>query len=341
MADRGLDVHLLTDRDSHVEQQAKAAGLSVFGLPFFHAGRLSPRLWRDVARLTRRLAPSLIHAHGARGALPIAASRVGFGKPASAFVYTVHGYHFLAKSKVARNLAARAERFCAKAADRTIFVCHHDRTIAERWRLLPSSREADVIYNGIEAADLPLCRPAKRFTAAFLGRLTAQKDPLLLADVMDRLRDLPVDLRVIGDGDLRGELERRVEAMGLSERIAITGELSRGDALQALAQCRAMILPSRWEGLPIAVLEAMAIGVVAVASRVGGLVEMIEPGETGWLMEPGDADGFANAVRSLALGEGLAAGMAAKARARVLDRFAWSRALEGHLALYQRLIDAR
>lgn len=341
MVDRGLDAHLLTDCDSHVERQARAAGLSVFTLPFFRGGRLNPRLWFGTAQLTKDLSPSLIHAHGARAALPVAISRTRQRTTGPAFVYTVHGYHFLGKGLIARRLAASAERFCSKVADRTVFVCAHDAAIAERWRLLPASAEHEVLYNGIDLADLPAHRPAKRFAIAFLGRLAAVKNPLLLLEIMDRLRDLPVDLRIIGDGALRGELERRAEAMGLSARISIIGELSRADALQALARCRALLLPSRWEGLPIAVLEAMAIGTVVTASRVGGLGEMIEHGETGWLIEPGDADGFANAIRKLVADDSLAVRMAERARTRAAERFAWSRTLDAHLTLYQRLMAGR
>lgn len=338
MADGGLDVHLLTERDSHVESQAATVGLNVSGLPFFRAGRLDPRLWLDVGRLMRLLAPSVIHAHGARGALPIAASRMWPGSGRSPFVYTVHGYHFLAKRKAARRLAASAERFCSRSADRTVFVCEHDRAIARRWHFLQSSRAGDVIYNGIDLSDLPSHRPPERFAMAFLGRLTPQKNPLMLADIMERLRDLPVDLRIIGDGDLRDELEGRVAAKGLADRVLITGELSRTEALRELSRCHALILPSRWEGLPIAVLEAMAMGVVAVTSAVGGLTEMIEPGKSGWLISPEDIDGFAHAVRTLALDRDLAAGMAENAKRLVLDRFAWDRTLEAHLSLYQRLM---
>lgn len=337
-----LDVHLLTDAGSYAEQEAREADLPVHALPFFARGRLHPRLWRDVHRLVKSLDPSLVHAHGARAALPLAMN--GFGRRADrkpAFVYSVHGYHFVAKGMIQRRMAALAERRCSKAADRTVFVCNYDKGLAERWKLSAGPRTTDVIYNGIDPMGLPEHRPAERFTIAFLGRLVAQKNPLALIDIMDQVRDLPLDLRIIGDGELRGELERRAKMMGLAERIEITGQLSQVDALKSLAECSTLVLPSHWEGLPLAVLEAMAMGVVVIASRVGGLGEMIDHGKSGWLIEPGRVDGFAARIRELFVNQTVTADMASHAKDRVTHRFAWSRTQEAHLALYRQLIGGR
>lgn len=337
-----LDVHLLTDAGSHAEREAKDAGIPVHTLPFFASGRLHPRLWRDVHRLAERLAPSLIHAHGARAALPLAINRPGRRKERRpAFVYSVHGYHFIAKGLIQRRMAAYAERLCAKAADRTVFVCAHDQRLAERWNLVSGRERGDVIYNGIDPQGLPEHRPSERFTIAFLGRLVPQKNPLCLIDIMDGVRDLPVDLRIIGDGELRGELERRAERRRLTERIEVTGQLSRADALEALAECRALILPSHWEGLPLAVLEAMTMGLITIASEVGGLGEMIDHRKTGWLIEPGAVEGFADHIRDLLDNPALAEEMARNAKDCTTRRFAWSRTRDAHLALYRQLIDSR
>ena len=86
---------------------------------------------------------------------------------------------------------------------------------------------------------------------------------------------------VIGDGPLMGALRERAAALGLADRVELAGSLPRPAALERLAALDVLLVPSLWEGMPLAPLEAMAIGVPVIASRVGGLPEIIADGADG------------------------------------------------------------
>jgi glycosyltransferase involved in cell wall biosynthesis/SAM-dependent methyltransferase len=332
LAAEGVEVHLVTERGSYAEERAAAAGIPVHGLPFFRDGRFAPLTWLSLARLVRTLEPDLIHAHGARVALPLT-----WCHGRAPLIYTVHGYHFTAKPNPVRQLAALAERRCSKVARSTIFVCSHDLEAARSLELLSDPSRGVLINNGVDLATLPARRNAEQLTLAFLGRLVPQKNPLVLADILDRLRDLPLDLVVIGDGELRAALALRLEQFGVADRVTFLGALPHEEALLALSRCHIMLLPSHWEGLPLAVLEAMGIGVLVVASRVGGLLEMIGNGETGWLVDGNDADAFARVLRRVLQDPEKLMQVVANAKQRVARRFSWETSKTAHITLYRRL----
>ena len=125
---------------------------------------------------------------------------------------------------------------------------------------------------------------------AFAGRLTAQKD---LGIALAALRDLPgVRLLVAGDGPERARLEAAA-----GENVELLGPLPRGEVLGLLRAADAAILTSAWENFPHGVVEALAVGTPVIATRTGGVAEVVRDGENGLLVEPGDAEAFAAAVR--------------------------------------------
>ena len=134
---------------------------------------------------------------------------------------------------------------------------------------------------------------------AFAGRLTAQKD---LDVALAALRALPgVSLLVAGDGPERARLE--LAAQDLGDRVRFLGPLPRAEVLGLLRAADAAILTSAWENFPHGVVEALAVGTPVIATRTGGVAEVVRDGENGLLVEPGDAEAFAAAVRRY-LGDG-------------------------------------
>jgi len=323
-----IEVHLVSQAGSPALAEARRLGAIVHGLDFF-TSRFDPRLWLRLRALVRRLRPALIHAHGARAGLPfttIAGQRV---------IYSVHGYHFVGKSWGARQLAVLAERRCSRRADLTLFVCASDRELAAESGILRHCRRERTIPNGIEL-DLPAAigSPDGR-CLGFLGRLVEQKNPLLLLDVLGVLRGEGHRLTVIGDGPLLAEMRQRAAALALIDRVEFVGSLPRAQALERLRAVDVLLLPSLWEGMPLAALEAMAMGVPVVASAVGGLKEVIEDGRSGCLIERRDPGRYAAAVRRLTADAARRAGVVARAREVVAERFTWAAAREIYLDLYR------
>jgi len=323
-----VEVHLVSQAGSPALTEARRLGAIVHGLDFF-TSRFDPRLWFHLSVLVRRLRPTLIHAHGARVGLPLA---VIAGRR---LIYSVHGYHFVGKAWVARQLAILAERFCSRRADLTLFVCASDRELAAETGILRLSQRQRTIPNGIEL-DLPAATGSPDgHCLGFLGRLVEQKNPLLLLDVLAALRHEGWRLAIIGDGPLSGELRRRAAALALTDRVEFVGSLPRARALERLRTVDALLMPSLWEGMPMAALEAMAMGVPVVASAVGGLREMIDDGQSGFLIGGRDPGRYAAAVRRLSADPAQRACIIARARQVVTERFAWAAAQEVYLDLYR------
>jgi glycosyltransferase involved in cell wall biosynthesis len=132
--------------------------------------------------------------------------------------------------------------------------------------------------------------PGPHPVLAFAGRLTAQKD---LGVALAALRELDgVRLLIAGDGPERARLEAAA-----GERVEFLGPLPRAEVLGLLRAADAAILTSAWENFPHGVVEALAVGTPVIATRTGGVAEVVVDGENGLLVEPGDAVAFADAVR--------------------------------------------
>jgi colanic acid/amylovoran biosynthesis glycosyltransferase len=134
-----------------------------------------------------------------------------------------------------------------------------------------------------------------------IGRLCEQKGQLLLVEALGLLRrqNLRVDLDIIGDGELRPQIERVIAEQGLGDGVRITGWVD-GDAIhRALDGCSAFVLPSFAEGLPVAIMEAMARGRPVLSTYVAGIPELVQPGHSGWLVAAGSVEDLAAAIREV------------------------------------------
>ena len=207
-----------------------------------------------------------------------------------------------------------------------------------------------VVHNGIDLTRLPpfsLDRVAARRTAGFdpqrrlvaqVGRLTAQKDypTFLAAAARVAVEVADVDFLVVGEGELRSELEAEVGRLDLGGRVRFLG--LRHDVPALLGAVDVLVLTSRYEGLPNVVIEAMATGAVAVATDVGGVRELLVSGETGFIVPPGDAQAVADAVLAVLRAPESALRTAAAARRRVETEFTVDAMVRRTMELYERCL---
>jgi glycosyltransferase involved in cell wall biosynthesis len=136
----------------------------------------------------------------------------------------------------------------------------------------------------------------KQSYAVFVGRLKSEKGLHTLLQAWRKLPDVP--LKIIGDGELRGELESQVTTEGL--RVEFLGQLPRKAVLEQVSQAAIQIVPSQWyEGFPLVILEAYSCGTPVVASRIGSLNELVEENRSGVKFEAGNANDLADKVRGL------------------------------------------
>ena len=204
-----------------------------------------------------------------------------------------------------------------------------------------------VIDNGIDPADLPPPAPAvieqlrgelglssKDFVITMVGRLHPQKDhECLLRAVAALVGDLPaMRVLLVGAGPLKGKLAGRIAALGLGGRVRLLGE--RRDVAEILALSDLFVLPSRCEGMPNAVLEAMAAGLPVLATRVDGIVDVVREGETGVLVPPCDHRALAAALLALGSDPARRRTLGAGGRRRIETIYRTERFVDGFEKLY-------
>lgn len=141
--------------------------------------------------------------------------------------------------------------------------------------------------------------PPQSRTLLSVGRLSAQKGQLLLIDAMRRLRDQRVDCRLVlaGDGEMRGEIERAIAAAKLADRVTITGWIDEATVREHLLNARALVQPSFAEGLPVVMMEALAMRRPVIATAIAGVPELVQPDQTGWLIPAGNVAELVEAMR--------------------------------------------
>ena len=211
--------------------------------------------------------------------------------------------------------------------------------------------KVDVIYNAVDWNHLQttmsrdemrhaLRLPAGAPVLAIIGRLTRQKGHIYLFEAIARTAALaPAHLIVAGDGDLGLALRDRAAALGLTARVHFLGV--RRDVGNLLNAADVFVLPSLWEGLPLALVLAMGAGVAVISTTVGGIPELIEDGRTGLLVRPADSIELGRALSRLIAEPDLRRRLAGAACAALRPRFGVDACITSVTALYDRLIDGR
>jgi glycogen synthase len=206
---------------------------------------------------------------------------------------------------------------------------HVDRRIA-----LPHSR---VIYHGNEIPNSADAVPAGRVCFAFVGRFVPEKGIEVLLEAAAALRKQRSDfaIKLIGDGPEREKLERLIAAHNMKDAVAITGFL-RGSALRDALRDVVVVMPSLWEETAgLSAMEQMMRGRLVIASRVGGLAEIVA--DSGMTFELGSSDGLAHCMLQVLNQPSLIESYGGKARLRACELFQRSRMLAEHAALYRRV----
>lgn len=300
LRDEGIATALIVFHHGELADQARGLGFDVLVLPDSNAQILFTSHKLAKILLGRRV--EVLHVHGYKATTVGALSRLWVRIPV---VKTAHGLPEPSLRTVVGALRDRAYHFSEHIA--TLAACRavayvtqdlRDRYRGDRARL----REL-VIPNGIaplNPADFP---PPPEFSPdelnlVIIGRLDRVKGIQFAVEAL-AADDLPahVRLHVIGTGPCRGELEELARSLGLSTRVRFLG--FRKNVFQFLAHSTALLMPSLHEGLPFTLLESMALGIPVIASRVGGLAEVLQHNLTALLVPPADPAALAQAIARL------------------------------------------
>ena len=282
-----------------------------------------------LTRAFRRLKPDVVHANFT---FPTA---VKYALPAATLVRVP----LIAVENLPAPVDNRWQRFVKRSAVRgyAAHVTVGEESAREIERALGLERgSVEVIYNGVEDFQVERTPSPGGTVIGTIARLTDQKgiDVLLraAADVPD------ASFVLIGDGPDRAALETLAADLGVAERVEFAGWSE--DARADLARFDVFALPSRYEGLPLAIIDAMLAGLPTVATRVGSIPEAIEDGVQGLLVPPDDPAALAEALRRVAADPSLRERLGAAAREEAAARFTAEAMAREYRSLYERVARA-
>ena len=312
-------------------ERLEARGARVHELPMGRA--ISPLSdWRHLARLTRivrAVRPDVVHTHSSKAGVlgRLAARRAG----CRVTVHTPHTFAFLFDAMFSpskRRLFRAIETHLARSTTRVIAVSEGEASAMIAAGVVPRER-VSVVPNGVDPKRFSDARPlpdaalglpegVKRILVAGLLNPAKGQDLAIEALASEPLTGRSdVHLLLAGHGEDLARLRALAQARGLAERVHFLGW--RDDLPALMASVDVLLLPSRWEGMPYAVLEAMAAGLPVVATRVDGASDLVLPGKSGELVDVGDVAGMARALAALlTLGAAELAALGAAGRGRVL-----------------------
>jgi glycosyltransferase involved in cell wall biosynthesis len=293
------------------------------------------RLVGSLVRFCRRHRVDVIHAHSSKaGALAALVGRIA----GITSVYSPHGWSFERElPRAAYRASVAAERVFARRHERVIAVAEAERKAAAVAGVASLERVATV-HTGLRSVVMPERRRAREglglahdgFVVGWVGREGVQKRSEQLPQIASRLES-DATLAVMGHGLVESAAGRELRELG---SIVSSG----GDPLDLYAACDAFAVTSRWEGFPLVVLEAMRAGLPVVAYDIGGVGEQVHHGDTGFLVEPGDAIALAERLRELARDPELTRRMGEAARRRFEERFQIDRMVDSIEEYYLRAL---
>jgi colanic acid/amylovoran biosynthesis glycosyltransferase len=260
-----------------------------------------PARFRQIAylllacRLADRMrAKGVEHLHNHLGSASATIAMLASELSGIPFSLTIHGGQIFFEprqwalgEKIARStFTACVSAFCRSQC--MLFVPH------EVWPRL------EVVRCGVDARFLEAPPPPVPDTPSLVcvGRLSEEKGHLVLLEAIKGLSISGVFVRLVlvGDGPLRPVLEERIGTLGLEGAVSITGLVGPEEVRRQVSAARAFVLASLTEGLPVAIMEAFAVGRPVVATNVGAVAELVRPGETGWLVSPGSVEALQEAL---------------------------------------------
>ena len=314
-------------------------------LDFIRAWTMSASLRINWGSLTAGFNCDLIHAHSVTPD-GFAACKLGgrFGRPVVCSARGSEVHQRPRESRLMKNMAGWTLRNCHAAIAVSGALA---RTAAA---LTGGAIEPTVVYNGVaeefqqagnrEAARLKLGLPPEARILLFAGRCEKDKGAgeLLQAFASIAAEEASALLVLAGDGGARGDLERQARRASLAGRVRFVGQLGRKSLALFLKAADVFVLPSYGEGMPNALLEAMAVGLACVATPVGGIPEVIEDGVNGLLVPVQSAGAIVAAVKMLFASPALSERLGTAAARTIQSRLTWSANARSHLAIYEEVI---
>ncbi|MEB3359151.1 MAG: glycosyltransferase [Synechococcales bacterium] len=246
-------------------------------------------------QLVRRDGIGHVHAHFGTNSTTVAMLCRELGGPSYSF--TVHGPEEF-DCPQALGLTEKIHR-----AAFVVAISSFGRSQLYRWCDYPHWSKIQVVRCGVDASFVkePMTSIPEAPRLVCVGRLCEQKGQVLLVDAARQLKEdgYPFELVLVGDGEMRPTIEAMMRDYQLQDCITITGWASGAQVRQYLLDARAMVLPSFAEGLPVVIMEALALSRPVLSTYIAGIPELVEPGNSGWLVQAGSVKALAEAMKTI------------------------------------------
>ena len=333
LAQHGHEVHVITSLDEGLPEVSYEKGFHIHRLPRIEIRFIGGLMfWADIVRELRKIKPDIVHAQSLTSGMPALLSNKLLKIPYAIYgrgsdVYLPGWFTKLTAKGILRNASA------------VIALTEHMKDAMQALY----SRDVIVVPNGInlnenaereaEGGD-----PGKKIL--FVGRLHPVKGTQYFLGAMKIVhQELPeAKLVLVGDGEEREHLETLTDNLGIRECVEFAGRVPHERVQDYMNQAEVFVLPSLSEGFPVTILEAMACGLPVVATRVGGLPDVIEDGVNGYLVKAKEPSEIAEALLKLLLDEQLWETIS-KTNKQKINEYSWERVALALEKIYQGSIE--
>ncbi|GER12846.1 glycosyltransferase family 4 protein [Variovorax boronicumulans] len=335
----GHEVLILVGGNGVFVELAERKGLAVQSLKFL-VREISPfydfQAIREILRIFEDFSPDIVHLHSSKaGVLGRIAARL---KKVPA-IFTAHGWAFTdGVPRWERKIYRIIEAALAKITKRIITVSNYDRDLALR-QGVGDSKLLVAIPNGVRDVQFPAAEQSvdEIVKLIMVARFEEPKDHSLLLRALAKIKDQPWSIEMVGDGPLELGCRELVEELGLTGRVIFSGFCR--DVDRRIAASDVLILISKWEGLPLTIIEAMRGGLPVVASNVGGIPELVVDQVTGFLVERGDEVKIIESLKAALHDRERRISMGRAARIHYEENFSFEIMQGRTMAIYQSVID--
>lgn len=300
------------ERVNEYREELNKQGIDTFQIPIPRSIKKTSKIIKSY-KLVKELVESrkyqIVHCHSPIGGVICRlACRKARKKYGTKVIYTAHGFHFFkGSSKTSWIIYYPVEKFCSKYTDILITINNEDYDLATR-----KFKSKQVVYvPGIgvhteEIKNLVVNKDAIRSQFGFshndfvfmsTGQISIRKNHEVIIRALAKINDNHVKYLIVGFGEEEERLKKLVCSLGLQNRVVFAGY--RNDVFRLLHSVDAFAFPSIHEGLPVALMEAMAAGLPIVCSKIRGIVDLIEDGHGGFLCDPYNVDEFVISMKKI------------------------------------------
>lgn len=326
---------LATGEHGYLTERAAELGVPVHVLPDL-VTPIHPvkdcRAGLQILQLVRTVKPDVVHTHSFKAGL---LGRLAALLTATPSMFTAHGWAFADGVPLAqRMLAVPCEWLVSRVTRHIITVSEADHRLALQYRIARRPKMRTVL-NGVDPLAVVAPRNGGRVPRiAMVARFQAPKDQSLLLHALRQVEQ-PYEVWFVGDGSLRQRVEAEAGTLGMLDRVRFLGTCRNVPEL--LAEADIFVLASRYEGLPMSILEAMRAGLPVVATDVGGVSEAVQDGVTGFLLPRGDCAQLRDRLATLLADAGLRLELGANARLRFEREFSSRIMVEATRSIYEQI----